>query len=118
MTRICLVLGLLAAPLPALAQNYPLQGKWGQDSSSEQGPVDCSKLKTVDFSGGQRRNSSGGVRDMRTVTVTRSGEGYRVTEEFNTGQVNARNTIGLRQVDADRAELSQRGGTVKLRRCK
>src|ERR1700709_375436 len=100
MKRVAIIFALCTLSAPALAQSYPLQGKWGQDSSSEKGPVDCGKLKTVDFSGERRFNSTGGVPDLRAVQVTPNGGGnYRVTEEFRTGQINGRNTVGIRQFD-------------------
>ncbi len=110
--------GLLAAP--AHAANYPASGKWGQSNSTEKGAIDCAKLRVIDFRGERRFDSKGGVPDFRALTVNPQGTGtYRVTEEFRTGQVNGRNTVTLRQIDADHLELQmQPGGTLKLRRCK
>lgn len=117
------IAALLAALLsaPAFAASYPVQGKWGESNSTDKTPVDCTGLRTIDFQGERRFDSGGGVPDFRALTVERQGQSaYGVTEEFNTGQINARNTITLRVLsDPDRLELAMAsGGTIKLRKCK
>jgi hypothetical protein len=119
-TKTILALPLLAAlAAPALADpTYPVSGKWGQSTSTKEGPVDCTNLRVVTFTGERRFDSGGSIRDFRAVSITPSGTSTQVSEEFRTGQVNGRNTITLHQADADHLELAmQHGGTLKLRRC-
>jgi hypothetical protein len=120
--RIAAATALLSLVLatPALAASYPVAGKWGQSNSTEKGAIDCARLRVIEFKGERRFDTGGGVPDYRAITVEPQGTGaWRITEEFRTGQVNGRNTITLRQPGADHAELHmQRGGTIKLRRCK
>lgn len=104
---------------PAFAVSYPVSGRWGQSSDPKPGPVDCAGKRVVRFDGERRFDSGGGVPDYRVKEITRQGStAYRVTEEFNTGQVKARINYTLRLVDSDRLELAMSpGGTLKLRRC-
>ncbi len=105
---------------PALAAGYPVQGKWGESSSMDMKPVDCSRLRTVDFQGERRFDSGGGVPDFRALTVQTQGQSaWKVIEEFRTGQVKARNSVVLRlRTDPDRIEIDpERGATLKLRKC-
>ena len=103
----------------ASAASYPVSGKWGQDAGSGKGAIDCSGKRTIDFAGERRFDSGGGVPDFRAIRVEPRGQNdYRITEEFRTGQVNGRNTIELRRVDADHLAISMRGGSLKLRPCK
>jgi hypothetical protein len=116
MTLVAMLLGALA--MPALADNYPVSGSWGQSTSSEKGPIDCSGIRVITFDGDQRTDSNGGVPAYRNKSVTQAGSGYRVVDQFSNGQVNAGNTsYTLRQVDADHIEMSGQGGTLKLQRC-
>ncbi len=106
---------------PALADSYPVSGGWGQSSSAEKGPIDCSKLRVIAFNGNQRTDSNGGVPAYRNRTVRNVGlKEYRVIDEFTTGQISAAHVeYTLRQPDADHLELAmQKGGTLKLRKCK
>jgi hypothetical protein len=118
-TPILILLSLCAVATPALADpTYPVSGKWGQSTSTKEGPVDCTKLRTIDFKGERRFDSGGSIRDFRVVSVAPSDTSFKVSEEFRTGQVNGRNTITLRQADKDHLELAmQHGGTLKLRLC-
>lgn len=114
-----LLLAALAAP--ALAGSYPVSGKWGQSASTEKKPVDCSSLRVIAFNGDQRTDSKGGVPAYRNRTVESAGSGqYRVVDEFTTGQIgNAKVNYTLRLVDADTVEMMlDKGGTVRLRKCK
>jgi hypothetical protein len=102
----------------ALADSYPVQGRWGAGQPSKQ-PVDCSNLRVIAFNGDQRTDSRGGVPAYRNVSVTPSSGGARVVDEFNTGQIRARATFTLRQVDPNNVEMDQQpGGLLKLQRCK
>jgi len=109
---------LCALAMPALADNYPVSGSWGQSTSSEKGPIDCSGKRVVTFNGNQRTDSNGGVPAYRNKSVTAAGSNYRVVDVFTNGQINnAQSAYTLRQVDADHIEMSGQGGTLKLQRC-
>jgi hypothetical protein len=109
---------LCALAMPALADNYPVTGSWGQSTSSAKGAIDCSGKRVVTFSGNQRTDSNGGVPAYRNKTVTQIGSGYRVVDVFTNGQVNnAQSAYTLRQVDADHIEMSGQTGSLKLQRC-
>jgi hypothetical protein len=121
-TTILSALLLTALAAPAQAQVYPVEGKWGQSTSGEKGPIDCSDSKRViEFSGDQRTDSNGGVPTYRNQSVVSEGpSSYRITDEFSTGQISGgRTSYTLRKVDPDRVEMNmQDGGSVKLQRCK
>jgi hypothetical protein len=114
---IALVCALTA---PALAAPYPVDGKWGESTSTEKGAIDCSGKRVIGFNGEQRTDSKGGVPAYRNKSITPSGDSYRIVDEFTTGQIsNGRTTYDLKQVDADRLEMTQQGGPLlKLQRCK
>jgi hypothetical protein len=118
--RTILILAALACATPAVAQNYPVSGKWGESTSSEKGAIDCSGKRVIGFNGDQRTDSKGGVPAYRNRSVTTSGSSYRVVDEFTTGQIsNGHTTYNLRKIDDDHVEMTQQGGsTLKLRRCK
>ena len=108
--------------MPAQAQVYPVQGKWGQSASSEKGTIDCTHNKRIiEFIGNQRTDSDGGVPSYRNQSVQSEGPStYRVVDEFSTGQISAgHTTYGLRKIDADHIEINmQDGSSLKLQRCK
>jgi hypothetical protein len=120
------VIAALACSAAALAPSahagsYPVSGRWGQSTSTEKGPIDCSKLRVITFIGNQRTDSNGGVPGYRNRTVQSVGAGqYRVEDEFSTGQIaNAHVNYTLRVVDAETLEMKQeKGGLLKLRKCK
>jgi hypothetical protein len=112
---------LMALVAPAMAGNYPIDGKWGQTASTEKAPIDCGKLRVIGFNGSQRTDSQGGVPAYRNRTVETAGAGqYRVVDEFSTGQIgNAKANYTLRVVNADTVEMVlEKGGTLRLRKCK
>jgi hypothetical protein len=115
---IAAVLTMLSAP--ALADSYPVSGRWGQSNSSEKGPIDCGNLRVIAFDGDQRTDSKGGVPAYRNKSVSAAGSTFRIVDEFTTGQIrNAHVNYTLRQTDADHIELNmQPGGLLKLQRCK
>ena len=117
--RLSLALALtVTLSTAALADSYPVQGRWGAGQPSKQ-PVDCSNLRVIAFNGDQRTDSRGGVPAYRNVSVTPSSGGTRVVDEFNTAQIRARATFILRQVDSNNVEMDQQpGGLLKLQRCK
>jgi hypothetical protein len=108
--------------MPAQAQVYPVQGKWGQSASSEKGAIDCTHNKRIiEFIGNQRTDSNGGVPSYRNQSVQSEGPStYRIVDEFSTGPISAGHTAyGLRKIDADHIEMSmQDGSSLKLQRCK
>ena len=118
--RTILILAALTVATPAVAASYPVSGKWGESTSTEKGAIDCSGKRVIGFNGNQRTDSKGGVPAYRNRTVETSGNGYRITDEFTTGQIsNGRTTFTLKQVDADHLEMTQQGGALlKLQRCK
>jgi hypothetical protein len=112
---------LVALAGPTFAAGYPVSGKWGQSASSEKGPIDCSKLRVIDFKGDQRTDSKGGVPAYRIKSISTDGPAkFRVVDEFTTGQItNAYLYYTLSQTDADHVEMNMTpGGLLKLQRCK
>ena len=111
---------MAAFAVPALAENYPVAGRWGQSASSEKGAIECHGRRVIDFKGNQRTDSKGGVPALRNVSVRPDGTGFRIVDEFSTGQItNGRTTFTLRKIDDNRIELNfQPGGLLKLQRCK
>jgi hypothetical protein len=110
-------LGTLA--LPALADNYPVAGPWGQSASSAKGAIDCTGKRVIAFNGNQRTDSKGSVPAYRNKSVTQAGaSNYRIVDVFTNGQVNnAQTSYTLRLVDADHIEMSGQAGSLKLQRC-
>jgi hypothetical protein len=112
---------LTALAAPSQAQVYPVEGKWGQTTSSTKGTIDCNDKRVIEFNGDQRTDSNGGVPAYRNQSVSPEGSSsYRVVDEFSTGQISAgHSTYVLRRVDADHIEMSmQQGDSLKLQRCK
>ena len=116
--RILAVLALTAAPGAALAQSYPVSGKWTYENASAKGPAkDCGK-RYMTFQSPQRFDTGGGVPNYRNISVDNvGGDTYRIVDEFNTGQIHARSSYTLRKVDPDHIELQVSGHTIALRRC-
>jgi hypothetical protein len=117
-----IIIALTAASLatPAFASSYPVSGRWGLSTESKPGPIDCTDKRVISFDSPRRFDNGGGVADYRVIDIVReSNTAFRMTEEFNTGQiVNARLRSTLRLIDPDRIELAlERGGTLKLKRC-
>jgi hypothetical protein len=112
---------LTALAAPAQAQVYPVEGKWGQSTSGDKGPIDCTDSKRViEFNGDQRTDSNGGAPAYRNKSVVSNGpSSYRVVDEFSTGQISAgESQYTLRRVDPNRIEMNSSGGTTTLQRCK
>ena len=111
---------LSALAVPALADSYPVSGRWGQSTSSAKGAIDCGDVRVIAFNGNQRTDSQGGVPALRNKSVTATGTSqYRVVDEFSTGQISG-GTVNytLRKIDDDHIEMvMQSGGTLKLQRC-
>jgi|SRR6185437_934666 len=120
--RIVSIVALLAlSGAPALAAMYPVSGKWGQNTSSDKGAIDCAGKRVIGFNGDTRTDSKGGVPAYRNRSVTPEGSAqFKIVDEFTTGQIsNGHTTFTLRKVDPDHIELNfQPGGMLKLQRCK
>ena len=74
--KLAFVLATVAATAlsaPAFADAYPVSGKWGVSTSSEKGPIDCGKLRVINFNDGQRTDTGGGVPAYRNRTVRPDG---------------------------------------------
>ncbi len=117
----CLTVAIVSLPIIAgfaVAQSYPVTGKWTYDDTGGDGPAkECGK-RYMDFRGERRFDTGGGVPDYRNRTVTQDGDNYTLVDEFNTGQISARLNYNIRRVDNDRIELKLPANkTVKLRRC-
>jgi hypothetical protein len=115
------VLLLSAIAAPVQAQVYPVEGKWGQSTSTEKGAIDCAGIRVIEFNGDQRTDSNGGVPAYRNQSVRSEGSSsYRIVDEFSTGQISAgHTTYALRKIDSDHIEMNlQDGGSLKLQRCK
>ena len=120
-TTILTALLVTALATPALAQSYPVSGKWGESNSSEKGPIDCTgNRRVIDFSGNQRTDSNGGVPEYRNKSVQSVGQsGYRIVDEFSNAQVSAgQSEYTLRKIDSDRIVMNQFGTALNLQRCK
>ena len=111
----------LARASPALADTYPVSGRWGENRSGDpdKGAIDCNGRRVVGFNGNQRTDSKGGVPAYRNISVRPYADGYRIVDEFTTGQINGgRTNVTLRKSGDDRIELALQGGsTLKLQRC-
>ena len=121
--RTTILSALLATTLaaPALAQSYPVSGRWGESTSSEKGPIDCTgNRRVIDFSGNQRTDSNGGVPEYRNKSVESVDQSnYRIVDEFSNAQVSAgQSEYTLRKIDSDRIVMNQSGTALNLQRCK
>ena len=117
----CLTVAIVSLPIIAgfaVAQSYPVTGKWTYDDTGGEGPAkECGK-RYMDFRGERRFDTGGGVPDYRNRSITQDGDNYSLVDEFNTGQISARLNYNIRRVDNDRIELKLPANkTIKLRRC-
>jgi hypothetical protein len=112
-----MMLSALAAP--ALADSYPVSGRWGVNTGTQKGPIDCTGKRVISFYGDQRADSNGGVNNLRNKTVQKVGSSdYRVTDIFANGQAsNGRVNYTLSVKGNDHVVLSGQTGTIKLQRC-
>jgi hypothetical protein len=118
--RLALTALVLALATPALADSYPVSGRWGESTGTAKGPIDCGNRRVIAFNGNQRTDSKGGVPAYRNVSVQPYADGYRIVDEFTTGQISGgRTNLTLRKTGDDGIELRLQGGsTLKLQRCK
>lgn len=117
-TPILTALAIGALAMPALADTYPVFGRWGLSASQVKGAIDCSNKRVISFYGDQRTDSSGSVPAYRNKSVTKAGSSYRIVDVFTNGQVNnARVVYTLSITDDDHVALSGQTGALKLQRC-
>lgn len=104
---------------PALADSYPVAGRWTYNYSPEKGPAKQCTGRRMEFAGQRRFDTAGGTRDFRNVSVTPAGAArYRIVDEIFTGQVRGHVDYTLRLIDGDHLELKFASGTTTLlRRC-
>ena len=83
-----LLLGALA--VPALADGYPVSGRWGQSASTSKGPIECHGRRVITFRGEQRFDTGGGVPAYHIKSVRTDGsDRWRIVDQFTTGQIRA-----------------------------
>src|SRR5262252_5882484 len=110
--RFIAVVLITLACAPALADSYPVTGRWGEMSSGPPGPVDCGSKHVIDFKGSERTDNRGGVPAYRNKSITALGsKQWRVVDYFTSGQIrNGTVSYTLRLADADHLEMDlQRG---------
>jgi hypothetical protein len=122
MLRLLPVVALIAcATTPALADTYPVSGRFGVVQSFTDKPPDCTGKRTIAFNGDQRTDSKGGVPAYRNRSVTANGaSAWKVIDIFTTGQIsNAQAVYTLRAVKDGQLEMNmQPGGMIRLQKCK
>lgn len=115
------VFSALAASV-AMADPYPLSGKFAYVRPGLAPDAPCGKEPIMRFTGDRRYDSTGGVHDFVNVSVTRNGGGdFEVIDVFSNGQIrNASTKLTLRVIDDDHADvrLAPSGKQIKLQRCK
>ena len=122
MKTIVIAVGALTLSLAvAQAATYPLSGKWGYDSSSGAGPIDCNNRSVIEFAGDRRFETGGKAPpDYRNVSVDQiNSTTFRVVDMFFTGMQHGNVVYTLRIIDHDRIEIQHAmgGATFRLRRC-
>ena len=121
MVRLLMIVALVAASAPALADSYPVSGRFGVVPSFTDKPLDCAGKRIVAFNGNQRTDSKGGVPAYRNRSVEPAGASrWKVIDIFTTGQIsNAQAIYTLHAIDDQHVEMAmQPGGMLKLQRCK
>ncbi len=120
--RNMILAAMLGAALaaPAAAATYPVSGQFGQSTGDKAGTIDCSGKRTVSFSGSQRTDTGGSVRQFQNSSVIADGPSqYRIVDSFSNGLVhNGHVSYTLRQIDQDRIVVDMQGGSVTFQRCK
>lgn len=111
--------GLLTVTAVAVADSYPISGKWTYDNPDAEGPADDCGKRYMSFEGVLRRDTVGGVSSFRNFSVEQIGnKSYRIIDQFDNAMINARQTYTLRLIDDDHIEIDpQTGPAVALRRC-
>ena len=121
MQRLLIVTALIALSAPALADSYPVSGRFGVVTSFTDKPPDCTGKRTIAFNGDTRTDSKGGVPAYRNRSVQANGAAsWKVIDIFTTGQIsNAQAVYTLRAVKADQLEMNMTpGGMIRLQKCK
>ncbi len=124
MTRLSLLVpaavALALSANGALADAYPVSGRWTYENASRPGPAKICGGRTMEFRGAQRFDTGGGVPQYRNVSVDRASPGlFAVVDEFFNVQTRGRVTYALRILDEDHIvlRLALTGATIPLRRC-
>jgi hypothetical protein len=110
---------ILAGSTPALAEAYPVQGRFAYDKGNAEEA--CRVGPAMDFSGDRRFDDGGGVHDYRNVSVHDDGASqFAVVDLFFNGQARGKVSYTLRVNDAKhlRIHLNESGKTINLVRCK
>ena len=121
MKRALLLVALTCAAAPALADTYPVSGRFGVVPGFTDQPPDCNGKRGIAFNGEQRTDSKGGVPAYRNKSVQANGaSAWKVIDIFTTGQIsNAQAVYTLRQVKDGQLEMNmQPGGMIRLQKCK
>jgi hypothetical protein len=122
MKQTLFVIALIAcAAKPALADTYPVSGRFGVVTTFTDKPPDCTGKRTIAFNGDTRTDSKGGVPAYRNRSVQANGAAsWKVIDIFTTGQIsNAQAVYTLRQVKDGQLEMNmQPGGMIRLQKCK
>ena len=121
MTRLLLTIALFAAAAPALADTYPVSGRFGVVPAFTDKPPDCNGKRVIAFNGDTRTDSKGGVPAYRNRSVQANGAAaWKVIDIFTTGQIsNAQAVYTLRAVKDGQLEMNmQPGGMIRLQKCK
>src|SRR5689334_25244918 len=66
-TRIATALLVTTLATPALAQSYPVSGKWGEINGAQKGPIDCTdRRRVIDFNANNEPTIMAAGRNNRT----------------------------------------------------
>ena len=121
MLRVLPAIALIALSAPALADTYPVNGRFGVVQGFTDKPPDCTGKRVIAFNGDTRTDSKGGVPAYRNKSVQANGAAaWKVIDIFTTGQIsNAQAVYTLRAVKDGQLEMNmQPGGMLRLQKCK
>ena len=118
----CVLLASALLAAPAVADPYPVSGKWGVSASTKKGPIDCGKLRVISFNGEpahrQRRRRAGLPQSLDHAGRRQPLSSRRCLHQRH-DQQRATSITRCVSIDADHLELNmQKGGLLKLRKCK
>lgn len=117
-TGLIALLAVLVAGASALADTYPVSGRWTYNYSPDKGPAKQCGSRHMDFRGDRRFDTGGSVPDYRNMSVTKTGRQYAIVDEIFNGQVRGHVDYTLRLIDADHLEIMfANGSRILLRRC-
>ena len=107
-TALLLVAALTA---PALADSYPVSGRWGQSDSGKKGPIDCTGKRVITFKGEQRFDTGGGVPGYHNKSVRTDGaDRWRIVDQFSNGHNQRRHHQPHADQDRRRSHRARPGG--------